>query len=84
MATVSNHDLFCYKSAFSCDGTQLATCGADGKMNQYDLRNTKKPVWSIQVTDKVLMCCDWFNDDLYLICSSIEGEIFMYSTELQK
>ena len=30
------------------------------------------------------MCCDFFNDDTYIIASNIEGELFLYSTERQK
>jgi len=43
--TLRGHNIFCYKAMFDNDGLMAATVGADNRLNYWDLRNTKEPVF---------------------------------------
>lgn len=56
------HTHFCFKAAFSPDGTKAATVGADFMMHYWDLRNSKVPVYTNTDFSKVLMAVDFMPD----------------------
>jgi WD40 repeat protein len=44
--TLKGHNHYCYKAVFDNDGISVASVGADKVLNFWDLRSTKKPVFS--------------------------------------
>lgn len=61
----------------------IASVGADRVVNYWDLRNTKKPVWRNEESKNILMSCDFMPNNQWLLVTSMEGEISMFSVKKQ-
>jgi hypothetical protein len=81
--TLNGHEHFCYKAVFDNDAAFVASVGADKVLNYWDLRNTAKPLFSFSDSPNVLMNVDFMPNDQQILCTSMEGEISMYSVKQQ-
>ena len=60
---LNGHSHFCYKAVFDNDAAFIATVGADKVLNYWDIRNTAKPLFSMNDSPNVLMSVDFMPND---------------------
>lgn len=83
-STLKGHNHYCYKAVFDSDGMNIASVGADKVVNYWDLRNVKTPIFQNKESPNVLMSCDFMPNNQWILVTSMEGEISIFSIKKNK